>query len=61
MRALRVIQCACCLRPKWRETDPENRPGHYFRVTLNGWCACIEDAQGRVLKVGPEKRGTSWA
>jgi hypothetical protein len=58
MRPLRVIPCACCLRPKLRETDPVNHPGHYFRVKLNGWCVCVEDAVGKVLKVGPLKKGT---
>jgi hypothetical protein len=57
MRKLRVIPCACCLRPKLRESDTENRPGHYFRARLPGWCTCVEDAVGRTLKVGPLKNG----
>lgn len=54
-RPLRVISCACCLRPKWRETDPRGCPGHYSRVTFNGWCACVEDSVGRTIRVGPER------
>lgn len=50
---LRVVPCACCGRSKLRETDPRNRPGHYSRVRRKGWCECVEDRRGYVLKVGP--------
>lgn len=58
-RKLRTIPCCCCLRPKWRETDPADSPGHYTRMRLRGWCSCIEDAKGFIIKEGPMRRG--WA
>lgn len=56
-RKLRTIPCAVCWRQKWRETDPENQPGHYSRKTLRGWCNCVEDERGFTIKAGtPSKK-----
>jgi len=55
-RKLRTIPCCCCLRVKWRETDPARSPGHYARVRLRGWCSCVETADGFTVEVGPMRR-----
>lgn len=54
---LMVIACCVCLRAKWRETDPVRRPGHYARMRLRGWCACVETPDGVTLKEGPMRPG----
>jgi hypothetical protein len=57
MNTIRTIPCACCLRPKYRETNRRALPGHYTRMRLRGWCACVEDARGFTIKLGPLKKG----
>jgi len=57
MTPLRTVPCACCLRPKYRETNRTTFPGHYARMRLRGWCACVEDSYGRTTKLGPLKKG----
>lgn len=51
--ALQIIHCCVCARPKYREVDPVHVPGQYARMHLRGWCACVEDARGFIIKVGP--------
>lgn len=53
---MKTIACACCLRKKYREVDPVRYPGRYFRALLRGWCSCVEDSSGVILKVGLEAR-----
>jgi hypothetical protein len=55
MDRLRVIPCSVCGRDKFRETDPLRRPGHYSPIRTQAACQCVEDAAGRIVKVGPAK------